>query len=397
MPHLNRRQALQLLAALGATGLTAACGTDSDDSDAISDEPVRIGMILPETGRNKLIGDELRKGFDLFLSLNDGRLGGHPVELLTADEGDSVESGMKALDSLLKQNVVALTGVVDSKIMLGLRDEVEKTQVPLIGSNASPAALLSVVYIWRTSYVNSDPGIALGPWVASEIPKGDIAIVAENNLLSQDAVEGFRQGFGESDRRIAKQTIWAPYVAEPRKNTYAEQVAEVLARKPAAIYCAFEGPRAVAFIKQLRAAGYRSPNRKIFGPGFLTEGAVLKELGEDALGIQTALNYSADLMNAANRRFVTAWKAHGTAPSTYAVSSHDAAQVLDKAIRLAGKSVTRQQILLSLGRLGQIDSPRGLWQFNQPRTPQQTWYLREVRYDGQVLSNVLIRELTTLG
>ena len=50
-----------------------------------------------------------------------------------------------------------------------------------------------------------------------------------------------------------------------------------------------------------------------------------------------------------------------------------------------------------LGRVGQIDSPRGNWQFNQSRTPQQKWYLREVRRDGQVLSNVLISELGTLG
>jgi branched-chain amino acid transport system substrate-binding protein len=79
------------------------------------------------------------------------------------------------------------------------------------------------------------------------------------------------------------------------------------------------------------------------------------------------------------------------------MASYDAAQVLDKAIGLAGKNVTPQQINLMLGKVGQIDSPRGSWQFNQSRTPQQRWYLREVRRDGQVLSNVLISDLATLG
>ena len=84
-------------------------------------------------------------------------------------------------------------------------------------------------------------------------------------------------------------------------------------------------------------------------------------------------------------------------PTTYAMASYDAAQVLDQAIQLTGGAPTPQQVNLALGRIGQIDSPRGIWQFNQPRTPQQKWYLREVQRDGQVMSNVLINELATLG
>ena len=90
-------------------------------------------------------------------------------------------------------------------------------------------------------------------------------------------------------------------------------------------------------------------------------------------------------------------KTHSVSPTTYAMASYDAAQVLDKAIGLAGENPNSQQLNLALGKLGQIDSPRGAWQFNQPRTPQQKWYLREVQLDGPLLSNVLISELTTLG
>jgi branched-chain amino acid transport system substrate-binding protein len=79
------------------------------------------------------------------------------------------------------------------------------------------------------------------------------------------------------------------------------------------------------------------------------------------------------------------------------VSSYDAAQVLDKAIRLAGDRLNPHELLLALGKVGQIDSPRGVWQFNQPRTPLQSWYLREVRRDGQVLSNLVLAELAILG
>ncbi|HET8662327.1 MAG TPA: ABC transporter substrate-binding protein, partial [Micromonosporaceae bacterium] len=71
--------------------------------------------------------------------------------------------------------------------------------------------------------------------------------------------------------------------------------------------------------------------------------------------------------------------------------------VLDKAVLLAGEDLTPQTLNAALGRVGQIDSPRGTWQFNQNRTPQQKWYLREVKMDGTVLANTLVSELTTLG
>ena len=71
--------------------------------------------------------------------------------------------------------------------------------------------------------------------------------------------------------------------------------------------------------------------------------------------------------------------------------------MIDKAVRLAGANPTPQAVNLAMGKIGLIDSPRGEWQFNQTRTPQQKWYLRQVRRDGPVLSNVVINELATLG
>ena len=87
--HMNRRRALQLLAALGTTGLVAGCGTD-DDGETITDgSPIKIGMIAPESGAGKAVGQDMVNGFELYLSMHDQRLGGHPVTLEKRDEGES--------------------------------------------------------------------------------------------------------------------------------------------------------------------------------------------------------------------------------------------------------------------------------------------------------------------
>ncbi|MDG4794657.1 ABC transporter substrate-binding protein [Micromonospora sp. WMMD1082] len=400
MSQMNRRRALQLLAALGTGGLVAGCGSDDGEQEPTSTpSPIKIGLIAPQSGAGKAIGDELANGFDLYLDLNERRLGGHPVDLLTADEGDNVKSGQAAVDGLLKQGVLAMTGVASSSVMFGIRDVVEQARVPLIGSNASPSSLQSVVYIWRTSYVLDEAGRALGRYLKDELGPADrvATILPEGIVGVEDVLAGFRQEFGESDPRIASQVVWTSGSSNPGKTAYVSDINRALANNPAVVFCFYSGPAAAEFIMQLRDAGFRG---RIYAPGFLTEGTVLESIrpANDALGIRTALNYSADLNNAANRRFASAYrKKHNLSPTTYAMASYDAAKVLDQAIRLAGPAPTPQQVNLALGRIGQIDSPRGAWQFNQPRTPQQKWYLREVQRDGQVLSNVLVNELATLG
>ncbi|GAA4678538.1 ABC transporter substrate-binding protein [Phytohabitans rumicis] len=397
MSPLDRRQALKLFAALGAAGFAAACATD-DDADAdpqLSDEPVKIGLVAPQTGSLKVVGDDIVNGFQLYLALNQNRLGGHPVELVTADEGGDDKSAKAAIDSLLQQGVLALTGVANSTALGAVRDTIEGAKVPLIASNGVPSSLQGVLYIWSASFVDSDPSQALGSYLTGVMPSGDrLTVIAPNSETGQDAVDTFRQAFGPTDSRLTE-TLWTQPSATASKNFFQATLAQVDTLKPDAVYAFYSGPVAVEFVKQFRARGL---DAKIYAPGFFTDGTVLTEMGDEAEGIFTAMNYSSDLNNAANRLFATAYRReHDVAPSASAMASYDSAQVLDRAIRLAGGRPTPQQVNLMLGRVGQIDSPRGTWQFNQPRTPQQKWYLREVRQDGQVLSNVLLSELATLG
>ena len=70
---MNRRRALQLLAALGTTGLVAACGDDSGTESTPQLSPIKIGLIVPQAGNLKDIGEEIVNGFQLFLELNQGQ------------------------------------------------------------------------------------------------------------------------------------------------------------------------------------------------------------------------------------------------------------------------------------------------------------------------------------
>ena len=177
----------------------------------------------------------------------------------------------------------------------------------------------------------------MGPHMAGRV-KGKVLMVAPNEPAGLDAIDGFREGFGKLDSRLIKDPILTDTAIAPGKNYYNNVMDRIRSAGPEAVFCSFVGPAAVEFVREFRAARLGA---RLYSPGFLTEGSVLTELGDDAGGVFTALNYSADLTNAANRVFAAAYrKAHGVSPTTYAMASYDAAQVLDKAIQLAGDNPT---------------------------------------------------------
>jgi len=395
LSQLSRRQALKTLAAFGvgaaASSALSAC-TRGDDRPLPTNLPeLKIGLVVPQSGVYKVIGEDLANGFQLYLQLNP-TLGGRRINLVVRDEGETAESGRAAVERLIKQDhVIALSGIASSATMDAVRDLVESSQIPLIGSNASPTTLQGVRYVWRTSYIDDEPAKALGRYLAAKHDNTDaVAIVAPDYQAGHDEVKGFIEAYG---RRILGEPTFVSF--NPPTTNFQSALTGIRGSEASAVFCFFAGAQATAFVKQYRELGL-APD--LYAPGFLTEGGLLREQGDAAKGIFTSMNYSPDLDNQPNRTFASAYlKKYNAVPTTYAMASYDAAFVLDKAIELAGAQVSPQILNLSIGKIGSIDSPRGNWQFNQNRTPLQKWYLRQVRPDGGVLSNVVLSELTTLG
>jgi len=409
--QLNRRQALRLFGAVGVAGaaapLLSACTTGNSIADSqqaaeniapVGGPPVKIGFIYPKTGSNadNLVGVDMINGFTLYLRQVGNKLNGRDVNLVIGEEGATADAGRAAVEKLIKQEkVAALVGVVRDDTMLAVKDLVETSQVPLIGSNASPSALQGVKYIWRTSFVDTEPGAALGPWVAKN-NSGPLAILAPD-LPDKTAIKSFTDAFSTAHGSIAsgypKYTTFTPTPSTDFGNI----LAGVKSSGATGLFGYYTGDMAIAFLKAVKAANFGS-NFRVWGPGMLTEGYVLKLESDAARGVYTAMNYSPDIDNTTNRRFVTDYqKAYTLIPSAYAMASYDAAAILDKAISGVSGDLTAVSLNQAIGRLGQVESPRGAWQFSQNRTPQQTWYLRRVSPDGNVLSNVLAAELTTMG
>lgn len=369
----------------------AACGGSSlggDDADAI-DGDIKIGLLVPQSGVYKPLGDDMKNAFELYLDQNDGKLGGRDVELKLADEGESPETGRSAATNLVeKEDVLAVSGVVNSAVMNSVKDMFESNEIPLVGSNASPTTLTDVDYVWRTSYVNDEPGKALGEYVAENID-GPVYLIAADYQAGKDEVDGFKETFEPAGGEIAGET----YTPFPDTTNFQPYLSKIKKSGAEAVFTFYAGGAAVDFVKQYDKFGLAG-DIPLYGAGFLTEGGVLDGQGDAADGVFTSMNYSSSLENELNTEFVQAYEdEYGSLPTTYATASYDAARVLDEAIDDAGDELTSQSLNEAIDELGDIDSPRGTWKFNDNGTPIQTWYLREVK-DGE---NTAIDELGILG
>jgi branched-chain amino acid transport system substrate-binding protein len=390
---INRFVVLTATAVVTASTLSACGGSSLGGDGSAADDTVKIGLLIPQSGVYKSLGDDLDAGFTLYLKEHDNSLGGRDVELIKADEGESADTGRASAEKLIKQDrVVALSGVVNSAVLNGVVDLVEGEEVPLLGSNASPTTLTDVSYIRRTSYVNDEPGKALGAYMAENV-EGSVYALAADYQAGYDEVEGFKETFAPAGGKLADE-VYSPF---PATTNFQPYLANAQKAKPGAVFSFYAGSAAIDYAKQYSQFGL-SDTMPLYAPGFLTEGGVLDAQGDAALGIRTSMNYSPDLDNATNKEFVAAYeKEFGRTPTAYAVYSYDAAAILDKAIEEAGDDLTRETLNEAIGETGVVDSPRGEWEFNEGGTPKQKWYLREVKKVDGKLTNVVIGDLPELG
>ncbi|MFD3482397.1 ABC transporter substrate-binding protein [Streptomyces sp. NPDC058665] len=391
----GRRRVRPVGAAAIALGLAAVTGCSSDSG--AGDDTVKIGLVASLSGTYEPVGTELRKGFELYLATHDNKLGGRKAELVVADEGDGPPTAVPAATKLIKKDKVdALTGLVGGGSVNAVLPLIDQAKIPLLGSNARPP-VKDMKYVWTTSFLSDEPGKAIAPYIKEKVD-GPVYAIGPDYQGGYDELRGFTDEFKKIGGKLANpdgETKWTPF---PKTTNFMPYFADIAKTDAKAVYCFYAGKAAIDFAKQYAQSDVA--DLPLY-TAFVTEGSVLQAQGDAAKDVYSVLNYAADLDNEANRKFAADWTAkHDTQPTTYAMASYDAAAVLDQAIADAAEKgeVTPETINTAIGGLGQIDSPRGAWEFGEKaHSPVQQWYLRQVRKDGDQLANVMVQDLATLG
>jgi len=354
-------------------------------SAARAEDKLKIGFITTLSWPGTTNGREILDGFTLGIEDSGGKLGGRVIDLVVGDDENKPDVGVQLVRKMIEQDKVALfAGFVGSNITLAAANVILPRHQILLVLNGGPSLLAGErcnPYLFDVAFQSDTPAEAMAIYLQNQkVP--NVFLATQNWPPGRDAVAGFKRYF--------KGDVVGELYAPLNQFDYAAELAEIRNAKAKAMYFFFTGGASVInFVKQLAESGLKGQM------GFYTQTNPLDDqtlpgIGDGAIGIESAGQWSEELDNPANRAFVAHFRAKfGRRPSITAANAYDGARLLDGALRITKGDETGDAFLQALAT-APFESVRGKFRFNRNRFPIQSFYLSKVeRRDDGTLGNRL--------
>ena len=358
----------------------------------VAADTLKIGMITTLSGPGAGLGIDIRDGFALAVDHAGGKLGGQDTQVIEADDQQKPDVAVGLANRMVERDRVPIvTGVVWSNLALAMLPTLAGGQTFFISPNAGPSQLAGAQcnpYFFNAAYQNDQIHEAVGKHVQDEGFK-KVYLMAPNYPAGKDGLAGFK--------RYYKGEVAGEVYTQVGQLDYAAELAQLKAAAPDAVYVFYPGGMGINFIKQFEQAGLKGAV-PLFGPGFSFDQDILAAVGESALGVKNSAQWSPDLDNAANRKFVADFKAkYGRIPSMYAAQGYDTALLIDAAVTAVGGNLKDKDKLRAALRTAKIQSLRGEVAFNTNHYPIHDIHLREVvkGADGAVTNKTVATVFTS--
>ena len=347
-------------------------------------DSVKIGFVTTLTTPAGVIGEDMKNSVMLALDHIGNKMGNLDVELIMEDDGFKPDIGKQKTDKLVKQDDVDfVAGYIWSHVLLASMNSVTGSDKFLISSNAGPSQIAGKrchPNFFSTSWQNDQTPMALGEYLNQEGVKS-IYIMAPNYAAGKDMAAGVESVF-KGEIKGKDLTKWG---ADAQLDFSAE-LAKAKASGAEALYVFYPGKAGGAFIKQYQQAGLQG--KLPLYTAFTVDSIALPKLQagklDGVLGSKMTQQWSPDMDNAANKRFVSDYlKQHGRYPSFYGAQSYDAIMLIKSAVEATGGNLKDKDALRKALMAADYDSVRGRYTYGNNHMPIQNFYLREVVEDSE--------------
>lgn len=347
-------------------------------------DPVKVGVITTLSGGGASLGVDSRDGFLLALKQAGDAASG--VEVVVEDDQQKPDVAVQIADKMIQSDKVdVLTGIVWSNLAMAVVPSAVAQGKIYLSTNAAPSQLAGAgcnPKYFSVSYQNDNLHEAAGAYAAKE-GIGKVFIMAPNYPAGKDSLTGFKRFY---DGDVVKEVY-----TQLGATDYAAEIAQIRDSDADAVFFFLPGGMGISFMKQYAESGVGKP---LIGPAFSFSQDILPAMGEAAIGVKNTSDWSPDLDNEANRKFVEGFQAeYGRLPSLYAAQSYDTANLLLSAI--AAADVSNADAFQKALAAADFDSVRGNFRFGPNQHPIQDFVIREVVDDNGVLTNKLIGTVMT--
>ena len=383
MPRkLNRRTFLA-----GTAAGTAAAALPFPAPAIAQAAPFKIGLLTVKTGPLAQGGIQMEQGIAALLKEKGNTLAGRKVELLVADTGGNPAGAKtKAQEVIERDKVNVILGPLAAFELLAITDYVRDNATPLISLAAAEDVTQRKAnpFVIRPSATSAQCCHVMGDYATKDLNYKRAATISEDFAFGYEQMAGFQRVFEDNGGKVVKK-LWPPLVT-PDYTPFIAQIKDV-----DCVFNGFAGSNPVKFMRAYTDLGLKARIPLLAGWTAMDD-ALLRSLGDEAVGVHSAAFYSASFGSESNKRFVAAMaKDYNVLPGGYSAGMYVAGQCVEAAIQaLGGNTDDRKAFADALHKVVLTDTPRGPIRFDQYGNVIGDVFIRKCeKQNGQLVNTVV--------
>ncbi|WZH52167.1 MAG: ABC transporter substrate-binding protein [Nocardioides alkalitolerans] len=332
---------------------TAACSSVYSGGPAPTDglpDTVQVVSLNPTTGVVAFVGDSANKGYQLAVDQINAEdfLEGTRIELDLVDTKSEPQTAAREMTKVtVGGDVSAVFGSVSSNEALAMSPLAERSELPVIYTQAGSDGVLNSDYTWRATPLMREYYPALSRYIGETGARSIGILYSEANPTVQDIGTNTLPAMAEE----LGIEVTGSVGTQATTQDFSAPINQVLAGDPDLVAVLLVGAANPTAMTQLRQAGYDGP---VLGNAGASGGS-LDPAGEDGVGMVWASNFHHQMEAASSQAFVAAYREeYGEDPLAYAAEAYDAAWFLARALKEAGSA---DRISVKDGMLAVADQP----------------------------------------
>jgi len=349
--------------------------------------PFRIGLLTVKTGPLAQGGIQMEQGISTLLKQKNNTLAGRKIEFISADTGGNPAGAKtKAAELIERDKVNVILGPLAAFELLAITDYVRENATPLISLAAAEDVTQRKAnpFVIRPSSTSAQCCHPIADYAAKELKYKRAATISEDFAFGYEQMAGFQHVFEDAGGKVVKK-LWPPLVT-PDYTPYIAQIGNV-----DVVFNGFAGSNPVKFMRAYADLGLKAKTPLLAGWTAMDD-ALLKSLGDEAVGVISTHWYSADGQSASNKQFVADMqKDYGVLPGGYSAGMYLAGQCVEAAIKaLDTKADDRKAFAEALHKVSLTDTPRGALKFDHLGNAVGDVFIRKCeRKDGKLVNTII--------
>ena len=321
--------------------------------NAVAQDVVKIGVVIPMTGGLASVGREVADGAKLYIQQYGETVAGRKVELIIRDDAGVPDAGKRLAQELIVKDKVSFLGAGTTPTAMAMAPLATEAKVAtaVMVSGTSVVTERSPYYV-RTSFTLGQQSGIIADWATQNGSKKAVAIVSDW-APGAEASKVFDQHFTKGGGQVLD-TLKVP-LANPDFAPFLQHARDL---RPDTLFVFVPAGQAGTLARQFAERGLDKSGIKLIGPGDIVDDDDLRT-GDTLLGVVTAGVYSAVHRSLINKDYVAAYaKATGHRANFISLGGYDGMHLIYSALEKTGGNTDADAVVAAMKGM-KWESPRG--------------------------------------